>query len=157
MIINNGHAPSQHLHIANLHQTCLGLVWRFAQDEPSCDGDIPANNFKLPYNTTFVCQHLSSILVSRWCCWRWYQIDLVSVGIPAVIKYLRQRASCCEMQCLMAKWCITAPSSGDELHPHCLLRFLQNLSTYWQLSTTHCILWKSSFSWENNTKCGEKI
>ena len=40
--------------IANLHQTCLGLVWRFAQDEPSCDGDIPANNFKLPY-TNILC------------------------------------------------------------------------------------------------------
>ena len=31
------------LAIANLHQTCLGLVWRFAQDGLSCNGDIPTN------------------------------------------------------------------------------------------------------------------
>lgn len=105
--------------IANLHQTCLGLVWRFAQDGLSLDGDIPETIYNLWYPR--VCRHLSSIFVSRWCWWWWYQIDLVSVGIPAVIKYLRQRASCSEMQCLMAKWCITAPSSGDELHLHCLV------------------------------------
>ena len=34
------------LAIANVHQTCLGLVWRFAQDGLSCDGDIPANNLR---------------------------------------------------------------------------------------------------------------
>ena len=43
--------------IANLHQTCLGPVWRFAQDGLSCDGDIPANNLR--QFTTVVHQHLS--------------------------------------------------------------------------------------------------
>lgn len=80
VIINNGHAPSQHLHIANLHQTCLGLVWRFAQDEPSCDGDTPANNFKLPYTNnwclpTFVFNFSFKMMllemISNWfgVCW----------------------------------------------------------------------------------------
>ena len=60
------------LAIANLHQTCLGLVWRFAQDGLLCDGDIPANNLRqfITLTNSNVCQHLSSTLVSGGDWWK---------------------------------------------------------------------------------------
>ena len=67
--------------IANLHQTCLGLVWRFAQDGLSWDGDIPetienlwyphACQLTFVFNFRFNFRMMLVKIISNWfgVCW----------------------------------------------------------------------------------------
>ena len=95
-MINNGHAPAQHLHACkcalDVSGPCLEIL-------ASSDWDAPAPPVSAYCLSISVMLHLSKLLISR--LWKLYEIDFVSAGIPAVKKHLRQHPVV--MQCLMSE------------------------------------------------------